>query len=298
MRRLLTFAVVGLLAQVIDGSLGMAYGATSASLLVAAGYSPALVSASVHLAEVGTTLASGVSHWRFGNVDWTAVRRLALPGGIGAFAGATLLSSVDGDAIVPWTASILFGLGLVVLARFALGVGASRRRRPLTRARGAGIGLVGGTIDAIGGGGWGPVATPALLTTTDLEPRRVVGSVDTAEFVVSVAASVGFLIGIGRAGIDTTVVVALLLGGVCAAPFAAWLVRRMPTTVLGIGVGGILLLTNARTLIRAFDLDGGPVYAAVLVLLVSVVVAGRRRSAVTPEPDAGSVGEPRLGVEQ
>ena len=124
------------------------------------------------------------------------------------------------------------------------------RRRDLSRAGGAGVGLVGGLVDAVGGGGWGPIATPTLLTATKMEPRHVIGSVDTAEFLVSIFASIGFLLGIGSAGIDATVVLALLAGGVVAAPFAAWLVRILPTVVLGIGVGGILLLTNARTLVR------------------------------------------------
>lgn len=275
MRRLLTFTVVGLAAQAVDGSLGMAYGATSATLLVAAGYAPVLVSASVHLAEVGTTLVSGTAHWRLGNVDWQVVRRIGVPGAIGAFAGATLLSSFDGAVMAPWTAAILFGLGVVVLLRFAFGVGADVRRRDLSRAGGAGVGLVGGLVDAVGGGGWGPVATPTLLMATRMSPRHVIGSVDTAEFVVSIAASAGFLLGIGRAGIDGTVVLALLAGGVVAAPFAAWLVRWLPTAVLGVGVGGILLLTNARTLVRLHDLDGGLVYPG--ILLVILVAAATTR---------------------
>lgn len=277
MRRLLTFALVGLAAQTIDGSLGMAYGASSATFLVAAGYAPVLVSASIHLAEVGTTLVSGVSHWKLGNVDWTVVRRIGVPGAIGAFAGATLLSSIDGDVMTPWTSAILFGLGLIVLLRFAFGVGANVRRRELSRAGGVGVGLVGGVVDAIGGGGWGPIATPTLLTATKMSPRHVIGSVDTSELAVSVAASLGFLLGIGSAGIDATIVLALLAGGVVAAPFAAWLVRVLPTTVLGIGVGGLLLLTNARTLVRLHELSGALVYPTISVgLLVAAAYAARQ----------------------
>jgi len=269
MRRLLTFTLVGLVAQTIDGSLGMAYGASSATFLVAAGYAPVLVSASIHLAEVGTTCVSGLSHWKLGNVDWGVVRRIALPGAVGAFAGATLLSSIDGDAMAPWTATILFGLGLIVLLRFAFGVGATMRRRELSRTGGAGLGLVGGVVDAVGGGGWGPIATPTLLTATTMSPRHVIGSVDTSEFLVSIAASIGFLVGIGSAGIDATVVLALLAGGVVAAPFAAWLVRILPTTVLGIGVGGVLLLTNARTLVRLHEISGTYVYPVIVAGLLA-----------------------------
>ncbi|HEY1118917.1 MAG TPA: sulfite exporter TauE/SafE family protein [Acidimicrobiales bacterium] len=295
MRRLLTFTLVGLGAQMIDGSLGMAYGASSATFLIAAGYTPVLVSASIHLAEVGTTLVSGASHWRLGNVDWQVVRRIAVPGAIGAFAGATLLSSVDGDVMAPWTSAILFVLGLIVLVRFAFGIGANVRRRDLSRAGGAGVGLVGGVVDAIGGGGWGPIATPTLLTATKMEPRHVIGSVDTSEFLVSVSASIGFLLGIGSAGIDATVVVALLAGGVVAAPFAAWLVRVLPTPVLGIGVGGILLLTNSRTLVRLHEVEGLYVYPVIVagIIAAAAYAAGQwgrqaSSSAISASTSAGS----------
>jgi uncharacterized protein len=274
-----TFALVGLAAQLVDGSLGMAYGATSATFLVAAGYSPAIASASIHLAEVGTTFVSGVSHWRFGNVDWRVVRMMALPGAVAAFAGATVLSAVDGEVIKPWTAGILLGLGIVVLLRFGAGLGARARRRRLTGPAAGGLGLVAGFVDAIGGGGWGPVATPTLLTATEMEPRRVIGSVDTSEFLVSVGASIGFLVGLGTAGVDATLALALLIGGVIAAPIAAWLVRILPADLLGVGVGGLLVLTNARTLVGVWDLDGLAVYPPIVLAwaaLVGVVLARRR----------------------
>ncbi len=296
MRRLLTFTIVGFLAQLVDGSLGMAYGATSATFLVTAGYSPAIASASIHLAEVGTTLASGVSHWRFGNVDWSVVRRMAVPGGVGAFVGATVLSSVDGDAVRPWTAMILLGLGVIVFARFGFGMGAFRpRRAALSRGGAGGLGLVAGFIDAVGGGGWGPVATPTLLTATRMEPRKVIGSVDTSEFVVAAAASIGFLVGIGRAGLDMEIVLALLGGGLAAAPLAAWMVRRLPTELLGVGVGGLLILTNARTLVGVFDLDGLAVYPVVIaVWIVGISVVLRRRAAMSV--DVASAGGPGIVV--
>jgi uncharacterized membrane protein YfcA len=275
-----TFTIVGLVAQLVDGSLGMAYGATSATVLVASGYSPAIASASIHLAEVGTTFASGLAHWRFGNVDWRVVRRMALPGAVAAFAGATVLSSVDGDVIKPWTATILLGLGVVVLLRFGVGIGAQRRRRrELSAPAAGGLGLVAGFIDAIGGGGWGPVATPTLMTATDMEPRRVIGSVDTSEFVVALGASVGFLLGLGRAGVDLTLVGALLVGGLVAAPVAAWLVRHLPTHLLGVGVGGLLVLTNARTLVGELAIDGVYVYPVIVVVWAGLVVHTVRRHA-------------------
>lgn len=268
MRKLLVLALVGLVAQLIDGSLGMAYGLTSSTLLLVAGVAPAAASASVHLAEIGTTLAAGVAHWRFGNVDWRVVTRIALPGAIGAFAGATLLSSISTEAAAPWMAGILFTLGAYLLVRFARPLRTDRIGGRL-RARFLGpLGLVAGFVDATGGGGWGPVATPALLVSGRMEPRKVIGSVDTAEFVVAGAASVGFLIGLGTEGFLLPTVAALLIGGLIAAPLAAWLVRIVPAQLLGAAVGGVIVLTNARTLMRSAEL-AGPARPALYALLAA-----------------------------
>ncbi|MEU7852024.1 sulfite exporter TauE/SafE family protein [Micromonospora parva] len=273
MRKLLVLALVGLVAQLIDGSLGMAYGLTSSTLLLVAGVAPAAASASVHLAEIGTTLAAGVAHWRFGNVDWRVVTRIALPGAIGAFAGATVLSSISTEAAAPWMAGILFTLGAYLLVRFARPLRTDRVGGRL-RGRFLGpLGLVAGFVDATGGGGWGPVATPALLVSGRMEPRKVIGSVDTAEFVVAGAASIGFLIGLGSEGFLLPTVAALLIGGLIAAPLAAWLVRIVPAQLLGAAVGGVIVLTNARTLIRSAELDDGPVRPIVYVLLAAGWIA-------------------------
>ena len=255
MRKLVVLALVGFAAQLVDGALGMAYGVTSSTLLLVAGIAPASASASVHLAEIGTTLAAGVSHWRFGNVDWRVVARIGLPGAAGAFLGATLLSSISTEAAGPWMSGILFLLGVYLLIRFARPV-ARRAVGPLRRRFLAPLGLVAGFVDATGGGGWGPVATPSLLVSGRIEPRKVIGSVDAAEFAVAGAASIGFLIGLGAGGFVWSTVLALLLGGVVAAPVAAWLVRIVPAQLLGAGVGGLIVLTNARTLLRAFDVPG------------------------------------------
>jgi len=254
-RKLVVLALVGFAAQLVDGALGMAYGVTSSTLLLVAGLAPASASASVHLAEIGTTLAAGVSHWRFGNVDWRVVARIGLPGAAGAFLGATLLSSISTEAAGPWMSGILFLLGVYLLIRFARPV-ARRAVGPLRRRFLAPLGLVAGFVDATGGGGWGPVATPSLLVSGRIEPRKVIGSVDAAEFAVAGAASIGFLIGLGAGGFVWSTVLALLLGGVVAAPVAAWLVRIVPAQLLGAGVGGLIVLTNARTLLRAFDVPG------------------------------------------
>jgi uncharacterized membrane protein YfcA len=269
MRKLLVLALVGLAAQLVDGALGMAYGVTSSTLLLVAGVAPASASASVHLAEIGTTLAAGVAHWRFGNVDWRVVGRIALPGAIGAFAGATLLSSISTEAAGPWMAGILLALGTYLLLRFSRPLGTPRDRRPLRTRFLAPLGLVAGFVDATGGGGWGPVATPSLLVSGRMEPRKVIGSVDASEFVVAGAASAGFLIGLGTAGFVLPTVAALLIGGVIAAPIAAWLVRVVPAQLLGAAVGGMIVLTNARTMLRVFDVAT----AARVALYVTIVLA-------------------------
>lgn len=275
MRKLLVLAFVGLVAQLVDGALGMAYGLTSSTLLLLAGIAPAAASASVHLAEVGTTFAAGVAHWRFGNVDWRVVRRIAVPGALGAFAGATFLSALSTAAAAPWMAAILFTLGTYLLVRFARPLRTERRAGRLRSRFLSPLGLVAGFVDATGGGGWGPVATPALLVSGRLEPRRVIGSVDTAEFLVAGAASVGFLIGLGAEGFLLPMVLALLAGGLIAAPVAAWLVRLVPAQLLGAAVGGVIVLTNARTLMRALDFGAGvrPVAYALLALAWGVAFA-------------------------
>jgi uncharacterized protein len=256
MRKLLLLALVGLGAQLVDGSLGMAYGVTSTTLLLAIGTNPAAASATVHLAEIGTTLVSGVSHWKFGNVDWKVVFRIGVPGAIGAFAGATFLSSLSTETAAPMMSLILLTLGLYVFIRFTTqGLPKGHLGKPLRKRFLTPLGLVGGFVDSTGGGGWGPVGTPAILASGRLEPRKTIGSIDTSEFLVAVAASIGFIIGIGDEGINYAWVGALLIGGMIAAPIAAWLVRHIPPRVLGSLVGGVIILTNTRTLLRSDWID-------------------------------------------
>ena len=272
MRRLLLLALVGLGAQLVDGSLGMAYGVTSTTLLLAIGSNPAAASATVHLAEIGTTLMSGAAHWRFGNVDWGVVVKIGVPGAVGAFAGATVLSGLSTETAAPLMSLILITLGIYLLVRFTWrGPPEHRADKPLRKRFLAPLGLVAGFVDATGGGGWGPVGTPAILASGRLEPRKTIGSIDTSEFLVAVAASLGFLLGIGSEGVNAGWVVALLAGGVVAAPVAAWLVRHVPPRVLGAAVGGVIVLTNARTLLRSDWIDAPPgprwaVYAVVYVV--------------------------------
>jgi uncharacterized membrane protein YfcA len=286
-RRLVLIALLGTVAQLVDGTLGMAYGVTATTALLITGITPAVASAAVHLSEVGTTLASGLSHWRFGNVDWRVVALIGVPGGIGAFAGATFLSGLSTDSASLWVAGLLILLGLYLLVRFATGkVRAVMEGRPAGKFLGP-LGLVAGFVDATGGGGWGPIATSSLLSSGKLEPRKTVGSVNTAEFIVAIAASAGFLFGLGRQNIPYAVVGALLVGGVVAAPIAAWLVSRLSTRWLGVTVSLVLILTNARNLLNGLGATTGLRYLAyaVLVLLWASVVAystGRRPTPAAP----------------
>jgi uncharacterized protein len=276
-RNLVVLAIVGFVAQLVDGSLGMAYGVTSTTLLLAiAGLTPALASTVVHISEVGTTLASGVSHWRFGNVDWSKIAWLAIPGGIGAFVGATVLVRfIDAAAAEPIVAIFLFLLGAYVLARFAFNRTTNVvQDLPIPRAFLSPLGLIAGFLDAVGGGGWGPISTPTLLSSGRMEPRKVVGTVDTSEFIVALAASIGFLISLSFAQVPWEVVGVLLLGGLVAAPIAAWIVRHLNARVLGTAVGGFILLVNANTFLEAVGLDPALnvfVYGAILAVWITAL---------------------------
>ena len=269
MRKLIVLGFVGLLAQLIDGSLGMAYGVTSSTLLLAAGVAPAAASAAVHFSEIGTSLVSGFSHHKLGNVDWRTVSILAVPGFLGAFAGATFLASLDGDAAKPWVAGLLLALGFYVIWRF-LRLGGARptfKTRPSAFFL-APMGVVGGALDAVGGGGWGPVGTTSLLSSGRLEPRKVVGSIDTSEFVVAVGGSLGFIIALGSQGIEWGYAAALLVGGVIAAPIAAWLVKHLAARVLGVAAGGLIVLTNSKTIVETLGATGATVGLVMVVLAV------------------------------
>ncbi|MFI7454881.1 sulfite exporter TauE/SafE family protein [Nonomuraea sp. NPDC049714] len=274
MRALILLGLVGFVAQLVDGSLGMAYGVTSTTLLLAVGTNAAAASATVHLAEIGTTLASGISHWRFGNIDWKVVARIGVPGAIGAFAGATFLSNLSTEVAAPVMSIILLSLGVYILVRFtAFGLPRGNLGKPLRRRFLGPLGLVAGFVDATGGGGWGPVGTPAILASGRLAPRKVIGSIDASEFIVAIAASIGFFVGIGSENINFSWVAVLLVGGVIAAPIAAWLVRHIPPRILGSAVGGLIILTNVRTLLRSDWIDAPGDVQTVAYLAIAVLWA-------------------------
>lgn len=275
MKTLLTIGLVGLVAQLIDGSLGMAYGVTTTTLLLALGSNPAAASATVHLAEIGTTLMSGASHWKFGNVDWKVVAKIGVPGAVGAFAGATVLSNLSTEVAAPLMSIILLALGLYILVRFtARGLPSGNLGKPMRKRFLAPLGLFAGFVDATGGGGWGPVGTPAILASGRMEPRKVIGSIDTSEFLIAVAASLGFLFSLGSQGIDWSWAGAILVGGLIAAPIAAYLVRHVPPRLLGSLVGGLIVLTNVRTLLRSDWVDAPTVVQWPVYLMVTAAWVG------------------------
>jgi len=238
----LVFFGVGFLAQVIDGALGMAYGVSANSFLLGFGVSPALASASVHTAEVFTTAASGISHWRMGNVDKNIIKRLAIFGVIGGILGAYVLSNIDGQAIKPWIALYLLVMGVRILIkafRPANGISkALRQRLPI-------LGLFGGFMDAIGGGGWGPVVTTTMLANGE-PPRKTIGSVNLTEFFVTFAEAITFLLTLGT--LDWPVVLGLLVGGGLAAPLGAYLTKKIPTRSMLVIVGLVVVFLQLRTL--------------------------------------------------
>ncbi|MED4268266.1 sulfite exporter TauE/SafE family protein [Priestia megaterium] len=275
MRKLIIFAFIGFLAQLIDGALGMAYGVTSSSLLLMFGMAPAIVSASIHLAEVVTTAASGASHIKFGNVDRQAVLKLIIPGSIGAFTGACFLSALPGDVVKPYISLFLLLLGLYVLFRFLFKFhpGSEKKSLNLSRKQSIPLGLIAGFADATGGGGWGPLTTPILLSKKGASARKVVGTVDTSEFAIAISATLGFLISLGWEGVNWLWVIALMLGGILAAPIAAWLVRKLPSYLLGVLVGGFIILTNSHTLLTFLSISNLWLAIIYLVILIGWVVS-------------------------
>ena len=241
---ILLYVAVGFAAQIVDGALGMAYGVMASSVLLSSGAPPAIASACVHAAEVFTTGASGLSHWWQGNVDRRLVLRLVLPGMIGGAIGAYILTSVPGELIRPWVSAYLLGLGFIILWK------AFRHRGShLEDPKGVGpLGFFGGMLDAIGGGGWGPLVTSTLLGF-GAPPRTVIGSVNITEFFVTLTISATFVATIGIS--LWPIVAGLVVGGVIAAPFAALAVRHFPTRVLMVLVACVVIVLSGRTLYRA-----------------------------------------------
>jgi len=240
---LLPFIAIGFAAQMIDGALGMAFGQISSTLLIFMGVSPATASAGVHTAETFTTAVSGISHVAHRNVDWKLFFRIVIPGVIGGVIGAYLLTQVDAAVAKPLVLAYLGALGLYLLWRGAMHKHTEREPRIVEP-----LGLVGGFLDAAGGGGWGAVVTSNLLVQGG-SPRKVIGTVNTAEFFVTVTISATFIIALGWEAF-TRATIGLLIGGVLAAPFGAYVAKRVNADTLLTFVGTILTLTSLYGLYR------------------------------------------------
>ena len=245
METFLLFFVVGVVAQSVDGALGMAYGVISSSVLLAFGVPPAMASASVHGAEVFTTAASAGSHVAHRNVDWRLLVPLAIAGVIGGCLGAYVLTGIDGDVIKPFVIAYLAGMGVYILWRAGHDIAPRYIRSWMV----APLGLVGGFLDAIGGGGWGPTVSSTLVGAGQ-EPRRAIGTVNTAEFFLTVAISATFVWALlsghwaeaGALENHAAAIGGLVVGGLVAAPFAGVITKRVPRRILTYAVGGLLLI--------------------------------------------------------
>lgn len=299
---LVLIALAGLAAQLVDGGLGMGFGVTSTTMLIMlAGLTPAAASAVVHTAELGTTLASGVAHTRFGNVEWRTAFAIGIPGAIGAFVGSTLLVRLSTEAAKPIMSLILALIGLNLMLRFARGL--TQRKlaaKPHSKTFLAGLGLFGGFVDATGGGGWGPVTTSTLLSAGRSEPRRIVGTVNTAEFFVTLAATLGFAIGMWQNLVSNlAAVLAVLAGGVIAAPIAAWLVNRMNPIALGGLVGSLIVALNMPVVLKAVGVDQHLWVVRLVVLLIGAALTvrgvrkARENSRAASEREGVTVVEPQ-----
>jgi uncharacterized membrane protein YfcA len=289
MSDLVLVGLAGFSASLVDGALGMGFGPTSSSILLASGISPAAASTTVNLAKVATGVVAGVSHWRFGNIDRSLVLRLAVPGAIGALVGTTVLVNVDGEDLRPVLAVVLLLMGLRILLRFSRALPMQPDTDALdgsdldhvdlggVEAAAATGGITNGLV-----GAWGPVVTPYLLHK-GLPPRYAVGSVNTAEVAVAVVSAGSLITTLGGSGLEAGVVLAMLGGGMVAAPLAAYVVRFMPARALGLAVAGLLLITQVRELAGAFEV-GSARWAAYVAIPVALALAALRPRLQAPHP--------------
>lgn len=302
MQDLILFALAGFAATFVDGALGMGFGPTSSSILLGTGLAPAAVSTVVNIAKLVTGIASAIAHWRLQNIERGLVIALAVPGSIGAVLGVTVLSRIDGRTIRPYLAALLTLVGIRILIRF-LGASSSvpsdeRPAEPVSngtvRQNPVGVaiaGLLGGITNGLIGA-WGPVVTPYLLNRA-VRPRFAIGSVNTAEVAVASASAFTLIGSLGVGGVDGRVLLAMLAGGVVAAPLAAWVIRFVPARPMGVAVAILLLMTNARQLVEwagfAFSPTSGVVYVSVIALIVlAVQSAARSITGRTASPEVGA----------
>lgn len=293
----LLILVLGLFAQYVDGVLGMGYGATSSAFLISAGFLPALVSASVHTAEIFSSFVSGVSHLKFGNVDW----RIALPlmgtGALGGVIGAYILTSIPGETVKPFVALLLLVLGIRIFVRFLVKNRGVSAKREFSQVYLLGLGFTGGVVDAVGGGGWGPICTSTLVAANRTEPRYVIGSVNLAEFFTTSAIVATFAVTLGFEAFLWQITIPLIIGGVMIAPVAAYTCGRISQTILGAAVGTIIVVLNTRTIAGALPKVVGvqvsvspeSVAVSVLIVLIAIVVGRAMLVKRVPEDSRGDV---------
>ncbi|PWA06448.1 sulfite exporter TauE/SafE family protein [Flavobacterium psychrotolerans] len=240
-REFLIFFCIGIFAQLVDGTLGMGYGATSTSFLLAYGVPPVISSTGVHVAEMFTTGASAISHHRFGNINKKLVKHLLIPGVLGSITGAYLLSDViDGDVIKPFIAVYMMVLACIIIKKALVKNIVKKKTKRLDL-----LASFGGFMDAVGGGGWGPIVTSTLLGR-GRNPRYTIGSVNAAEFAVSFASGITFMLFGGIHGWQ--VIIGLILGGVIAAPLGAYFVNKIKRKPMMIAVGILIIILSLRTL--------------------------------------------------
>jgi len=244
---IIIFILFGFIAQLIDGALGMAYGVSSNAFFLSLGIPPSIASACIHTSEMFTTAVSGISHFKLGNVDKKIFLRLLIPGVIGGVLGAYILTELPGGKIKPFVSLYLLIMGLWILVKIV-----RKTHQIKTKSRLIPLGLAGGFFDAIGGGGWGPIVTTTLVANGN-HPRYVIGSVNSAEFFVTVAESVTFFATIGTLLFQHwEKIVGLIIGGVIAAPFAAWVCKKLPHKVLMLLVGLLISGLSIRILYLAW----------------------------------------------
>lgn len=242
LQQLILFGIIGFIAQLIDGSLGMAYGISATSLLLSFGISPALVSTGVHIAKTVTAAISGLSHWRLGNVDRSLFIKLVLPGVSGAVIGAYLLLNFPVERVRMFVSLYLLIMGVFIIWKAFKPIVAR-----VVATWVIPLGLVGGFLDALSGGGWGPIVTSTLVARGN-NPRMTIGSTNSAEFFVALATSVALFHAISIQEIWIPVA-GLALGGAIAAPFAAYITRHIPIRPLMILVGLLIIFLSLRTLL-------------------------------------------------
>ena len=241
----LIFLAIGVFAQLVDGTLGMGYGATSTSFLLSFGVHPATSSMGVHVAEMFTSGASAISHYKFKNINKKLVLNLIVPGVLGSIAGSYLLADViDGNVIKPYIAVYMIILAIIIIRK---GLQTNIPKRNTTRL--GPLAVFGGFMDSVGGGGWGPIVTSTLLGR-GRDPRYTIGSVNTVEFAISFASGITFILFDGIS--EWQVIAGLIVGGVIAAPLGAYLVNKIPRKPITVLVGLLLIFLSLRTLVKLF----------------------------------------------